>query len=91
MEEKVIRMKLRRIEHILTGIQSPNRILPNSKTREARNLNELIKDCQSRIDELNNITEQGLFQDELDLLEAERRSVLSELTRPELPLFEDYC
>jgi hypothetical protein len=72
--------KLKQIERQLWLInnpaKTPNRtLLPNAKTRELKNLSEKIFEAQKLINELE-FAEAGIYQNDLDHLEAMRRELL---------------
>lgn len=73
-------MKLRQIERMLMSINTPSKtagrtILPNAKIKQLKAMSEVIFQAQSLINELD-FAEAGLYQSNLDNLEAIRRELL---------------
>lgn len=77
---KRLDMKLRQIERMLMSINVPSKtpgrtILPNAKIKQLKAMSEVIFQAQILINELD-FSEAGLYQSDLDNLEAIRRELL---------------
>ena len=78
----LIEARLKRIEKVLMNINKTGgrgvqkTIQMNAKTRELRNLIDLIKDTQKMIEEIDDLPLQQEYMRNLDLFEFARRDLL---------------